>query len=186
MYLVRTALSRDLGGMGNIDLYRHSYVGTKKLIEDYVDSAVKTIDALVAQKTQTLPADMETKDLLEGMLYARQSFGRSALLLSGGATFGMSHIGVVKSLYEGNLLPRIVSGASAGSIVCSVLCTRKDEEIPDLVQNFPYGDLDVFEGPNDGISESLRRLLTQGSWADISNLTRVMRSMLGDLTFQEA
>ncbi|KAK3496241.1 acyl transferase/acyl hydrolase/lysophospholipase [Neurospora crassa] len=186
MYLVRTALSRDLGGMGNIDLYRHSYVGTKKLIEDYVDSAVKTIGALMDQSTQTLPADLETKDLLEGMLFARQSFGRSALLLSGGATFGMSHIGVIKSLFEANLLPRIISGASAGSIVCSVLCTRKDEEVPDLIRTFPYGDLDVFKGPNDGISDSLRRLLTQGSWADITNLTRVMRSMLGDLTFQEA
>ncbi|KAK0724667.1 acyl transferase/acyl hydrolase/lysophospholipase [Lasiosphaeris hirsuta] len=186
MYLIRTALSRDLGGMGNIDLYRHSYSGTKHLIERYVDSAVKTIEALVEKSAYALPPDMESKDLLEGMLYARQSFGRSALLLSGGATFGMSHIGVLKALYESNLLPRIISGASAGSIVCAVLCTRKDEEIPDLVAGFPYGDLGVFEGENEGISDHIRRLLTEGSWADITHLTRVMRSWLGDLTFQEA
>lgn len=186
MYLLRTALSRDLGGMGNIDLYRHSYIGTKKLIERYVDSAVKTIEALVEKSLYVLPPNMESKDLLEGMLYARQSFGRSALLLSGGATFGMSHIGVLKALYEAKLLPRIISGASAGSIVCSVLCTRKDEEIPDLINEFPYGDLGVFESEGDGLADNIRRLFTEGSWADISNLTRVMRGVLGDLTFQEA
>ncbi|KAK3989772.1 acyl transferase/acyl hydrolase/lysophospholipase [Cladorrhinum sp. PSN332] len=186
MYLIRTALSRDLGGMGNIDLYRHSYIGTKKLIERYVDSAVKTIEDLVEKSAYSIPTGMESKDLLEGMLYARQSFGRSALLLSGGATFGMSHIGVLKALYEQRLLPRIISGASAGSIVCSVLCTRKDEEIPALVEAFPYGDLRVFENEGDGVADNLRRLLTEGSWADISNLTRVMRSWLGDVTFQEA
>ncbi|KAK4180944.1 putative lipase [Triangularia setosa] len=186
MYLVRTALSRDLGGMGNIDLYRHSYVGTKSLIERYVDSAVKTIEALVEKSAYSTPAGMESNDLLEGMLYARQSFGRSALLLSGGATFGMSHIGVLKALYESRLLPRIISGASAGSIVCAVLCTRKDEEIPSVVEAFPYGDLGVFEGEKDGLSDHIRRLLTEGCWSDISNLTRVMRSWLGDVTFQEA
>ncbi|KAK3384826.1 acyl transferase/acyl hydrolase/lysophospholipase [Podospora didyma] len=186
MYLVRTALSRDLGGMGNIDLYRHSYIGTKKLIEQYVESAIKTIEALVDKSAYVLPSEAEQKDLLEGMLCARQSFGRSALLLSGGATFGMSHIGVLKGLYDAKLLPRIISGASAGSIVCSVLCTRKDEEIPALIAAFPYGDLGVFEGENDGIFDHIRRLLTEGAWSDITNLTRVMRSWLGDLTFQEA
>ncbi|KAK4223959.1 acyl transferase/acyl hydrolase/lysophospholipase [Podospora fimiseda] len=186
MYLIRTALSRDLGGMGNIDLYRHSYIGTKKLIERYVDSAVQTIEDLVEKSAYSIPPGMESKDLLEGMLYARQSFGRSALLLSGGATFGMSHIGVLKALYEQRLLPRIISGASAGSIVCAVLCSRKDEEIPALVEAFPYGDLGVFESEGDSLADNIRRLLTEGSWADISNLTRVMRSWLGDVTFQEA
>ncbi|KAK4445067.1 putative lipase [Podospora aff. communis PSN243] len=186
MYLIRTALSRDLGGMGNIDLYRHSYIGTKDLIERYVDSAIKTIESVVEKSAYALPAGLEPKDMLEEVLCARQSFGRSALLLSGGATFGMSHIGVLKALYETKLLPRIISGASAGSIVCSVLCTRKDEEVPDLIARFPYGDLGVFEGEDEGLSDHIRRLLTEGSWADISNLTRVMRAWLGDLTFQEA
>jgi TAG lipase / steryl ester hydrolase / phospholipase A2 / LPA acyltransferase len=188
MYLVRTALSRDLGGMGNVDLYRHSYVGTKKLIERYVDSAIQTIDALVEQSAYAMPEGMSNRDLLEEMLYSRQSFGRSALLLSGGATFGMAHIGVLKSLFESNLLPRIISGASAGSIVSSVVCTRTDEEIPQLIEDFPYGDLAVFEeeGNETTILEHLQRLLTEGSWSDIKHLNRVMRGMLGDITFQEA
>ncbi|KAI0877770.1 acyl transferase/acyl hydrolase/lysophospholipase [Hypoxylon argillaceum] len=192
MHLVRTALSRDLGGMGNIDLYRHSYCGTKKLIERYVDSALQTIAALVERSTPYphIPDHdhFEVRDLLDAMLYARQSFGRSALLLSGGGTFGMTHIGVLKGLFEAKLLPRIISGASAGSIVCSVFCVKTDDEIPEVLEQFPHGDLAVFEeqGNEDGLLDHLRRLLTEGSWSDIKHLTRVMRELLGDMTFQEA
>ncbi|KAH8655218.1 acyl transferase/acyl hydrolase/lysophospholipase [Xylariales sp. PMI_506] len=188
MYLIRTSLSRDLGGMGNIDLYRHSHCGTKKLIERYVYSALETISVMVEQSSRKLPHDLEPKDLLDAVLSARQSFGRSALLLSGGGTFGMSHIGVLKALFEAKLLPRIISGASAGSIVCAVVCTRTDDEIPELIDTFPYGDLAVFEeeGNADGLLDHMRRLLTKGNWSDIKHLTRVMRDLLDDMTFQEA
>ncbi|KAI8629596.1 patatin-domain-containing protein [Xylariaceae sp. FL1651] len=189
MHLIRTALSRDLGGMGNIDLYRHSYCGTKKLIERYVDSCLQTITALVDRSAHHhLPDDLEPRDLLDAMLYARQSFGRSALLLSGGGTFGMTHIGVLKAMFEAKLLPRIISGASAGSIVCAVFCAKTDDEIPQVIQEFPHGDLAVFEehGNEDGLLDHLRRLLTEGNWSDIKHLTRVMRGLLGDITFQEA
>ncbi|EFQ31930.1 patatin-like phospholipase [Colletotrichum graminicola] len=188
MHLVRTSLSRDLGGMENVDLYRHSYVGTKNLIERYVDSAMQTIDALVEKSQFALPEGMGQRDILESVLHARQSFGRSALLLSGGGTLGMSHIGVLKALFEVKLLPRIISGASAGSIVSAVICTRTDEEIPRLVKEFPYGDLAVFDAEEnpDGVFDHMRRLLTEGSWSDIKHLTRVMRGLVGDLTFQEA
>ncbi|ESZ98302.1 hypothetical protein SBOR_1295 [Sclerotinia borealis F-4128] len=186
--LVRTTLSRDLGGMGNIRLYKHSYIGTKDLIERYIESTLDTIRALVETSKFTLPDGLETKDILEQVVYARQAFGRSALLLSGGATFGMNHVGVLKALFEAHLLPRIISGASAGSIVCAVLCTRTDEEIPDVLKDFPHGDLAVFEenGNEDGVLDRLRRLLTEGAWIDIKHLTRVMRELLGDITFQEA
>jgi len=188
LYLVRTALSRDLGGMDNIRLYNHSHIGTKYLIENYIDSTVDTIRALVATSKHAMPDGLESKDIMEQVVYARQAFGRSALLLSGGATFGMNHVGVLKALFEAKLLPRIISGASAGSIVCAVLCTRTDEEIPSVLEEFPYGDLAVFEesGKEDSVLERVRRLLTQGVWIDIKHLKRVMWELLGDMTFQDA
>ena len=188
LYLVRTSLSRDLGGMTNIRLYKHSNIGTKYLIEQYIDSTLATIRALVKTSIHSLPAGLEAKDILEQVICARQAFGRSALLLSGGATFGMNHIGVLKALFDAQLLPRIISGASAGSIVCAVLCTRTDEEIPDVLKNFPHGDLAVFEenDKEDGLLERLRRFLTEGAWIDIKHLIRVMKALLGDMTFQEA
>jgi len=42
----------------------------------------------------------------------RHAYGRSALLLSGGATMGLFHLGMVKTLWEQKLLPRIISGAT--------------------------------------------------------------------------
>lgn len=186
--LVRSALSREVGNISNVKLYKHSHIGTKYLIERYIDSTLETIRALVEMSKHSLPDGLQPKDILEQVVCARQAFGRSALLLSGGATFGMNHVGVLKALYEEKLLPRIISGASAGSIVCAVLCTRTDEEIPTLLREFPYGDLAVFEeeGKEDSIIDRIRRLLTHGAWIDIKHLVRVMRSLLGDMTFQEA
>lgn len=190
LYLIRTSLSRNLGGMSERELYRHSHSGTKYLIEEYISETISTIRKLVEISTDEtrLPKGIEAKDLLEQVVCARQAFGRSAMLLSGGATLGMYHIGVLKSLFEAKLLPRIISGASAGSIVGSVLCTRTDEEIPDMLATFPYGDLAVFEDAEKGESplEHMTRLLTQGAWIDIKHLTRVMRDLLGEMTFQEA
>ncbi len=187
LFLVRTALTRGLGDMGNIKLYKHSHIGTKSLIERYINSALETLTALLDISARG-GSGLESKYILEQVLSTRQAFGRSALLLSGGATLGMNHVGVLKALWEARLLPRIISGASAGSIVCAVLCTRTDEEMPELLDSFCYGDLAVFEkeGDEDSILRKLARFLKFGALFDISHLTRVMKDMLGDLTFQEA
>ena len=42
----------------------------------------------------------------------------------------MYHIGVIKVLYEENLLPRIITGASAGSLIASIFATKTWDEIP--------------------------------------------------------
>jgi TAG lipase/steryl ester hydrolase/phospholipase A2/LPA acyltransferase len=189
LFLVRTSLTRGLGGMGDLRLYKHSHVGTKALIERYIESVQQTLQALFqvsAKQGDNCP--VHSRDLMESLLASRQSFGRSALLLSGGGTFGMNHIGVVASLWKARLLPRIISGASAGSIVCAVLCTKTDAEIPDVLEEFCYGDLAVFEkeGQEDGIMKKAVRFLKYGALFDITHLMNVMRNMLGDITFQES
>lgn len=188
LFLIRTALSRDLGHMSNANLYRHSHVGTKNLIDEYINTALATISTLLDASGRGRCNGQEMKFILEQLLSARQAFGRSALLLSGGATFGMNHIGVVKTLWEANLLPRIVSGASAGSIICSALCIHTDDEIPDLISEFGNGDFAVFspEKEEDTMLKKAARFLKTGSFFDISHLTRVMKELLGDMTFQEA
>ncbi|KAI4175970.1 MAG: hypothetical protein LQ343_001252 [Gyalolechia ehrenbergii] len=188
LFLVRTALTRNLGDMGNIKLYKHSHIGTKDLIDAYISSALATLDALLDVSAKCKCDALESKFILEQVLFARQAFGRSALLLSGGATFGMNHIGVLKALWDARLLPRIISGASAGSIVCAVVCSRTDEEIPELLATFGQGDLAVFgeEGNENGLLGKVARFLKFGAMFDISHLTRVMKDLLGDMTFQES
>ena len=188
LFLIRTSLSRGLGSMGNLKMYKHTHIGTKDLIEKYITSALATLDALLDVSARAKCDVMESKYILEQILSSRQAFGRSALLLSGGATFGMNHIGVLKALHEAKLLPRIISGASAGSIVSAVVCTRTEEEIPALLDTFCDGDLAVFEeeGNEDGLLRKAARFLKYGALYDISHLTRVMRDLIGDMTFQEA
>lgn len=188
LFLIRTSLNRDLGGMSNASLYRHSHFGTKDLIDRYITTAVDTIAALVDLSGQNRCDEGELKYILDQLLETRQSFGRSALLFSGGATFGMNHIGVLKVLWQTNLLPRIISGASAGSIICAVFCTRTDDELPTLLDSYPYGDFSVFDEPDreENVWQRTARFLKYGSFLDISHLARVMRAWLGDITFQEA
>ena len=181
-FQVRTALTRDLGGMGDVVLYRHSRVGTKALIERYVDEVLTTIDQVIGS------SGLDARSVADTMMFARQAFGRSALLLSGGGTLGMNHIGVVKALFEASMLPRIISGASAGSIVCAVLCTKTDEEIPQMLQDFCHGELDVFEKGSEGHSavRLVQRFFTIGIIYESKNLIRVMKNLIGDITFHEA
>lgn len=188
LFLIRTSLNRDLGGMSNASLYRHSHAGTKDLIDRYITTTIDTISALVDLAGQNRCDDVELKYILDQLLATRQAFGRSALLFSGGATFGMNHIGVLKVLWQTKLLPRIISGASAGSIICAVFCTRTDDELLTLLDNYAYGDFAVFGEPDqdENIFHKTARFLKYGSFLDISNLARVIRNWLGDITFQEA
>ena len=54
MRLLRVGLNHDLGNMGNSNLYGRAHVGTKKLIEDYVDQ----VPALNTSATHKLMASL--------------------------------------------------------------------------------------------------------------------------------
>ena len=45
----------------------------------------------------------------------------------------MSSFGVVKAFLDADLLPRVVTGTSAGGIVAALLCTRTDDELRHLL-----------------------------------------------------
>jgi TAG lipase/lysophosphatidylethanolamine acyltransferase len=60
----------------------------------------------------------------------RQSFGSTALLLQGGATFGLYHLGVVKALNDQGVLPRIICGSSVGALIAALVCIHTDDELP--------------------------------------------------------
>jgi TAG lipase / steryl ester hydrolase / phospholipase A2 / LPA acyltransferase len=186
LWLLRNTLTRSLSNMGDIQLYKHSHIGTKNLIDNYINAVCDSFDTLLHCYDLFNP-NLNSRNVYEELLRIRQSFGRSALLLSGGGTFGMTHSGVVKCLLENNLLPRIISGSSAGSIVASVLCAKTDEELPATLVEFCRGDLEVFErGDEKNLMHKVVRILTTRSVFDVQNLIRVMRAWLGDITFLEA
>ena len=76
------------------------------------------------------------RDRLAFFKETKQSYGNSALLLSGGATLGLLHtgisliflrrpeqcgVGVVKTLFDQGLLPKILGGSSAGALVAAMV-----------------------------------------------------------------
>eukprot|EP00759_Apiculatamorpha_spiralis_P009889 PhF_6_TR16980/c0_g1_i1/m.25673/K14674/TGL4; TAG lipase / steryl ester hydrolase / phospholipase A2 / LPA acyltransferase len=119
-----------------------------------------------------------------------QSYGRTALMLSGGAALGLYHTGVVKALWEKGVLPRVISGSSAGSIIAAMFCTRTDPEIKKVIED-PIANLcfDAFEKCDnafDSVKVKLWRLLTQGAFMDVAVLAQCLRVNCQDMTFLEA
>lgn len=186
LFLLRTTLSRNLGNMGNASLYSRTHIGTKYLIDEYILEVQLAFGYLVDQAKSR--RDLDIQEILNSLLKARQAFGRTALLLSGGGTLGMMHIGVVKSLFEMRLLPRIISGSSAGAIVAAIVCSTKDEEMSRLVKSFHTGNLQVFQNEDqpETIFTRLARFLKHGVFMDVQYLRGVMSEWIGNMTFGEA
>ena len=129
IFRLREELHGNLGNMANPALYQHSRVGTKKLVNAYLDEVCAALDLLCDSDVDSLPP-MRKRIFMKR---AARSFGRSALLLSGGGSLGLFHIGVIRELEEQGILPRVITGSSAGSIVAGSLATHTDEEWEQLL-----------------------------------------------------
>lgn len=175
VYLLYEGLHGNLGNITNASLYGNCRVGTKKLIETYVEEVVRCLDYLCA-------GDFKDFSLDEKILFFKRTgsaFGRSALMLSGGATLGMFHLGVIKALHEQNLLPRVISGSSAGSIIGSIVGTRDDAQLSGIFT--PGGlNLDAFR------TVSLARVIRGKSVMDGGRLARCLEENVGDEDFLSA
>ena len=184
LYHIRTNWVRNLGNMGNVNLYRHSYTGTKRLIDEYVEESKLSLDAL-------LESGLDENYLMAIFQQTRRNIGRTALVLSGGGTFGLFHIGVLATLSELDILPRVISGSSAGAIVASILSIHHREEIPALLEHVLEKEFNIFnddseksEGEN--LLIKIQRFLKNGTWFNNKQLKQTMLQFLGDLTFREA
>jgi predicted acylesterase/phospholipase RssA len=187
MATVHAGLSRHVGGIGHPALFQTSLVGTKLLIEAYVAEMDRCLHAIAAGAPPAASGKGITlATRIEYFASLRKVFGRSALLLSGGATLGMYHLGVVKCLHENGMLPRIFSGSSAGSIVAALVCTRTDEELPRVFDPANI-NMEAIERRGEGtLKRRLSRLRRTGFFFDISVLQECIRANSGDVTFLEA
>ena len=195
LYLIRTKWTRNIGNMGDIGLYRHAYVGTKKLIEEYTQECEEALEYLINGSQ----VDLDDRYLLGMLIQTRKNIGRTALVLSGGSTFGIFHIGVLITLIEENLLPRIISGSSSGSIMASIMCSHTNEETVELLKNISEREFRIFEinstldreeptkkGNLKNTLECLSHFIKYGTFFDICGLKKTMIDFVGDLTFREA
>lgn len=132
LFHLQEGLHGNLGRISNPELYYHSKLGTKKLIEEYLETVCECLNYVCDNDFRALAF----KKKLDFFNNSGDAFGQSAIMLSGGATLGLFHIGVLKALYEyePQLIPSVISGSSAGSIIAAVYATHKEEEFEQILQ----------------------------------------------------
>lgn len=175
LFALNEGIHGNMGGMGKPALYSRAIYSTKHLVVDYIDEIVDALEYLAGVENE----EVDFEERLEFFRRASHCYGRSALMLSGGAMLGFFHLGVVKSLVEQDLLPNVISGASAGSMVAGVLGTHTNEE---LLQFFDPQHL-VVEARSD--ASWINRLLGSKN-IDVHDLRETVARLIPDLTFQEA
>lgn len=183
---LRSTLNRDLGGMGNSVLYRRCHVGTKDLIEKYIDEVVYDLNYLSSVEIPCMTPQEKT-DLF---VRTRAAFGRTALLLSGGGGLGIFHLGVLKALFEEDLLPRIISGSSVGSLVGALICVTPEPELPLILNGNTPSLKNTFlitrAGEPASWWDKLMHFVRYGVLADVEVLKEACQANIGDITFVEA
>ncbi|KAM0951063.1 putative triacylglycerol lipase [Dioscorea sansibarensis] len=179
VFYMRADLLRNLGNMCNPQLHK-GRPQVPRLIKEYIDEVSMQLKMVCDSDSDELLLE----EKLAFMHETRHAFGRTALLLSGGASLGAFHIGVVKTLVEHKLLPRIIAGSSVGSIMCSVVATRSWPELESFFED-SWHSLQFFDQMG-GIFAVVRRVVTHGAVHDIRQLQRLLRHLTSNLTFQEA
>lgn len=172
---LRQGLHWNVGNIGNPELYGYARIGTKRLIVEYVAEVCSALEMLCELDDAGFPEAAKLKFFRD----TAQSFGRSALMLSGGATLGLFHVGVVKALYREGVLPLVLSGSSAGSIVASTVGTRAPGELEELLD--PSSAYYHFWRPL-----SPRQMWRRRALMDQTQLRRAIGRNVPDLTFEDA
>eukprot|EP01136_Pigoraptor_vietnamica_P005789 Opistho-1_new@37894 len=181
-FLVRAGMARTVGGIDARPLYTHCFVGTKAVIEDYVEEMSHAL-------ADICEAEGAPRGVDKGRFFsdARQAFGRTALVLSGGASLGMYHFGVVKCLREFGLLPRVLCGTAIGAIVAACIGIHRDEDMDALFEPNAI-DFSAFQGLERGSAKrKIARLLKEGMLMDSGRLAVFIKANIGtDVTFLDA
>ena len=214
--ILRSGLVRNLGNITSPKLFNRAFSGTKYLIEEYVANVAETVEDISSIPTKGTangaggPAAegrageeaLTNQMKLDFIHDTRQAFGRSTLVLQGGAIFGLCHLGVVKALFLRGLLPRIITGTATGALIAALVAVHTTEELPavlkgdgiDLSAFSVKGRVDMGDPPRpetlrsrwDTLLRRLRRFSREGYFLDVKVLEECVRANVGDLTFEEA
>ncbi len=177
LFALNEGIHGNMGGMGRSALYRQAKFGTKVLIEQYIDE----IDDALRYLAELPREKIGVQEKLDFFYRANICFGRSGLMLSGGGVLGFYHLGVVKVMLEQGLLPRVISGSSAGSLVAGVLGSHTDEELARF-----YDSKHVhFEAEREASAFS-RMFFGASPQIDVGDLQLLVERMIPEMTFQDA
>lgn len=169
------SLSRHELEIADPSLYGVALAGTKYVVDDYL-AACEAAMAWLAGPEPSIPVQAR----LQRFQHAAHVFGNTALMLSGGATLGFHHLGVVKALFEHDLLPRVISGSSTGAMIAAGIGWRTDDELAAMFADPSSIRLDGLKGAG------MKRFLQSGAWLAPERLAAVLQHNAGTWTFAEA
>lgn len=176
LFTLNEGIHGNMGGMGNSRLYNKALSGTKQLVVDYVDEIADALLHLADMDNHSVSFE----EKVDFFRRASLCFGRSALMLSGGAQLGNFHIGVLKTLVEHDLLPDVISGSSAGAIFAALTGTYTDEELVDYMKDENL-ELEIKQE-----SQLLESFFQKRNALNIQELEKTVNRLIPNLTFQEA
>jgi predicted acylesterase/phospholipase RssA len=125
--LLESCVKNNFQGIENPRLYSETYLGTKDLIQTFVDQIESSLRLVLESKNLT------DREKVSFFRHLELNYGRTALCLSGGATFAYYHLGVIRALLDAGELPQIITGTSGGALVAALVATRTDEELKRLL-----------------------------------------------------
>ncbi|QPG74272.1 hypothetical protein FOA43_001597 [Brettanomyces nanus] len=192
--LLRSGLLRNFGGISSKRLYNKSYIGTKILIEEYISEVLECLKFVSEMELPDNTLEMVTfyQAKLDFFHEAKQTIGTTALILQGGTLFGLCHIGVIKALYEHDLLPNVIAGSSIGAAVGAMVCSLGPKELEIHLNNLvdllppPEKIHNASHASPTTTSNVIESVLRRGFSQDTLIFLDYVKELLGDLTFEEA
>jgi hypothetical protein len=164
---------------------RHGAGSVRSRVDTPPPSAPASVEGTMSIDSDGELPPFHKEKVIAFLKRARAAYGRTALCLSGGAMMGLYHFGHVKALLEQGLLPNIISGTSAGSVIGAMLCTRTDEELRrDLDPDILAAKLKCF---HISWGQRMQNLWTTGCMFEFTYWRELIRWFtFGDMTFEEA
>lgn len=184
------AMLRNFAGIVDKRLFTKSLIGTKLLIEQYLDKVLECLHFLSQNPQVTRTSFFQRCKL---------SLGTTALILQGGSLFGLYHLGVIKGLLEQKLLPNIISGSSMGACIASLCCCLVNDDLIHLLsennlldkikeditllKECGYGNIDQ----NLNLGSLIQNVIHRGYSKDVYLFIQfVKKAIIKDQTFEEA
>lgn len=177
LHTLNEGIHGNMSGMGHSRLFNKAQFGTKEVIAEYIEEIASALDQLADRRIRSIPEE----EKLEFFNRASQCFGRTALMLSGAGTLLYFHLGVVKALWERDLLPSIISGASGGAFVAALVGTHSRRELEKI---FDPEFLDHEVGREVGFFNKYLPFPNPKISAD--TVHELFERLIPDLTFHEA
>lgn len=176
LFTLNEGIHGNLGGMGNAELFQKAKFGTKHAITEYIDEVASALEYLATPRLK----GVNLAEKLNFFHRAHLCFGQSALMFSGSGTYLFFHAGVLKALWEQDLIPDVISGSSGGALIAAIAGSRLKENLGEIFEPEYLEFEDQLRSIVRNLAPGKKRNLRQ------KDLIEIIEKTVPDITFEEA